>query len=66
MVIENLLGHLQDRTWWKVGEIYLLVVNAYDHRTTRLDIEYTFVANGRVEVRRIAPGVQLPGAGRID
>ncbi len=52
MVIENLLGHLQDRTWWKVGEIYLLVVNAYDHRTTRLDIEYTFVANGRVEVRR--------------
>ena len=52
MVIENLLGHLQDRAWWKVGEIYLLVVNTYDHRTTRLEIEYTFVANGRVEVRR--------------
>jgi SAM-dependent methyltransferase len=52
MVIENLLGHLQDRAWWKVGEIYLLVENAYDHRTTRLDITYTFVANGRVEVRR--------------
>jgi len=52
MVIENLLGHLQERAWWKVGEIYLLVENAYDHRSTRLDITYTFVANGRVEVRR--------------
>jgi SAM-dependent methyltransferase len=52
MVIENLLGHLRDRAWWKVGEIYFLVENAYDHRTSRLDITYTFVANGRVEVRR--------------
>ena len=52
MVIENLLGYLQDRAWWKVGEVYLLVENAYDHRTTRLDITYTFVANGRVDVRR--------------
>ena len=52
MVIENLLAHLQERAWWKAGEIYLLVENAYDHRTARLDIEYTFVANGRVEVRR--------------
>jgi hypothetical protein len=28
MVIENLLGRLQDRAWWKAGEIYLLVENA--------------------------------------
>ena len=52
MVIENLLAHLQHRAWWKVGEIHLLVVNTYDHRTSRLDIEYTFVAKGRVEVQR--------------
>jgi 2-polyprenyl-3-methyl-5-hydroxy-6-metoxy-1,4-benzoquinol methylase len=52
MVLENLLGHLQDRPWWKVGEVYLLVVNQYDHTRERLDIEYTFVTNGRVEVRR--------------
>jgi 2-polyprenyl-3-methyl-5-hydroxy-6-metoxy-1,4-benzoquinol methylase len=51
MVLENLLGHLQDRAWWKVGEIRLLVVNQYDHTRERLDIEYTFVANGRVDVR---------------
>ena len=52
MVLENLLGHLQDRAWWKVGDLRLLVVNTYDHTQERLDIEYTFVANGRVEVRR--------------
>src|SRR5439155_19327798 len=51
MVLENLLGHLHDRAWWKVGDIRLLVVNQYDHTKERLDIEYTFVANGRVEVR---------------
>lgn len=51
MVLENLLGHLQDRAWWKVGDMHLLVVNKYDHTRERLDIEYTFVSNGRVEVR---------------
>ena len=52
MVLENLLGHLQDRAWWKVGDMRLLVVNTYDHTKERLDIEYTFVANGRAEVRK--------------
>jgi 2-polyprenyl-3-methyl-5-hydroxy-6-metoxy-1,4-benzoquinol methylase len=52
MVLENLLGHIQDRSWWQVGDMHLLVVNTYDHAQERLDIEYTFVSNGRVEVRR--------------
>ncbi len=51
MVIENLLGHLQDRPWWKVADVYLLVENQYDHTSGRLDIEYTFVSDGRVDVR---------------
>ena len=51
MVLENLLGHLQERPWWKVGDIYLLVSNQYDHTRSRLDIEYTFLSNGRSEVR---------------
>jgi SAM-dependent methyltransferase len=51
MVLENLLGHLHDRPWWKVGDVYLLVSNHYDHTRERLDIEYTFVSNGRVDVR---------------
>ena len=51
MVLENLLGHLQERPWWKVGEMYLLVSNKYDHTRSRLDIEYTFLSKGRSEVR---------------
>ena len=51
MVLENLLGHLQERPWWQVGDLRLLVVNRYDHAAQRLEIEYTFVSNGRVDVR---------------
>jgi len=52
MVIEQLLGHLPDRPWWKVGDMYLIVKNDYDHTRSRLEIEYTFMQEGRVEVRR--------------
>jgi SAM-dependent methyltransferase len=52
MVLENLLNHLQPRPWWKAGDAYLLVENQYDPASSRLDIEYTFVSEGRVEVRR--------------
>lgn len=52
MVLENLLGHLQPRPWWKAGDVYLLVENQYDPATSRLDIEYTFARNGTIEVRR--------------
>src|ERR1051325_3946865 len=38
-VHENLLGHLQDRPWWKVADIHLLVENRYDPARSRLDIE---------------------------
>ena len=51
MILENLLGHLQERPWWKVGDIYLLVANEYDHTRSRLEIEYTFLSKGHVEVR---------------
>jgi SAM-dependent methyltransferase len=52
MVLENLLNHLHPRPWWKAGDVYLLVENQYDPARARLDIEYTFMSNGRVEVRR--------------
>lgn len=52
MVLENLLNHLQPRPWWKAGDVYLLAENQYDPASARLNIEYTFVSNGRVEVRR--------------
>jgi len=49
MVLENILEHLQDRPWWKVGDVYLLVANHYDAMRSRLEIEYTHVTNGRAE-----------------
>jgi SAM-dependent methyltransferase len=52
MVLENVLNHLQPRPWWKAGDVLLLIENQYDPARSRLDIEYTFVSNGRVEVRR--------------
>lgn len=52
MVLENLLGHIQERPWWQIGDLRLLVVNRYDHTTQRLEIEYTFVSSGQAEVRR--------------
>ena len=52
MVLENLLGHIQDRAWWQVGDVHLLVQNLYDHERSRLEIDYTFVSDGRIETRR--------------
>ena len=52
MVLEQLLLHLHDRPWWKVGDMHLLVKNDYDHTRSRLEIEYTFMGGGRTQVRR--------------
>jgi SAM-dependent methyltransferase len=52
MVVESLLPTLKDRTWFTAGDMYLLVTNDYDPSRGRLDIEYTFVSGGQVEVRR--------------
>jgi hypothetical protein len=38
MVLENLLGWIQERPWWNVGDM-------------RLDIEYTHISNGHVDTR---------------
>jgi 2-polyprenyl-3-methyl-5-hydroxy-6-metoxy-1,4-benzoquinol methylase len=51
MVLENVLAHIQDRPWWKVGDVHLLVANRYDHTRSRMEIDYTFVSGGRVDVR---------------
>jgi SAM-dependent methyltransferase len=52
MILESLFGHIHDRSWWKVGDSYLLAENRYEHTTSRLEIEYTIVSQGVVHVRR--------------
>lgn len=51
MVAESALRTVKDRGWWKVGDIRLLVVNEFDPPSGRLQTEYTFVSDGRIEVR---------------
>ncbi len=52
MVLETLLRSITDRLWAKAGDVYLLAENRYDPERGRLDIDYTFVSGGRVDVRR--------------
>jgi SAM-dependent methyltransferase len=52
MVLENVIAHVRERPWWRVGDVHLLVGNRYDAASARLEIEYTFVTNGRVVTRR--------------
>ena len=52
MISESLLPALQRRPWFPAGDVYLLITNDYDAARGRLDIEYTFVSNGRVQTRR--------------
>ena len=51
MIVENLLQHIQRQPWWKVGDIYLLVSNTYDHRHGRLEIDYTFIGGDCIDTR---------------
>jgi len=50
-VLESLLHDLKDQFWVKAGDVHLLVANRYDHARSRLEIDYTFVKDGRVETR---------------
>jgi len=51
MVLENLLAHIADRPWWKVGDMLLLGANEYDPARGRLDIAYTMIRDGRAETQ---------------
>jgi SAM-dependent methyltransferase len=51
MAAESILPGLQKTRWFKAGDIYMLSENQYHPREGRLDIQYTFVQNGRVETR---------------
>lgn len=52
MVLESLMQTLKDRFWVQVGDMHLLIANRYDLAGSRLDIDYTFIRDGRVETRR--------------
>jgi SAM-dependent methyltransferase len=51
MAAESILPNLQPIRWYKVDDIYMLSANKYHPREARLDIEYTFIRDGKVDVR---------------
>lgn len=51
MVAESILPSLQKGRWHRLGDLYMLSENRYEVRDSRLDIEYTFIQNGKAETR---------------
>ena len=51
---EALLPSLQNNRWYKVGETFMLSQNQYVAEEGRLDIEYTFLRDGRSSTRYAA------------
>jgi SAM-dependent methyltransferase len=51
MAAESILPSLQRTRWYRLGDILMLSENRYDPAESRLDIDYTFVRNGEVEMR---------------
>jgi DNA-binding winged helix-turn-helix (wHTH) protein/SAM-dependent methyltransferase len=51
MVAESLLPSLARNRWFRLGDILMLSENRYDPAESRLEIDYTFVRDGRIETR---------------
>jgi SAM-dependent methyltransferase len=48
-LVEGLLPSLEPRGWHQFGDLYFLASRGYDPATGRLEVEYTFIRDGRVE-----------------
>lgn len=51
VVLESVLESSKGRFWAKIGDVYFMKDSAYDQARGRLDSEYTFITNGKVETR---------------
>ena len=49
MAAESLLPNFQARRWYRFDDLLFLIDNQYNAAESRLDTEYTFVSNGKVE-----------------
>jgi hypothetical protein len=45
------MPNLQKGRWHRLGDLYMLSENRYDFRESRLDIDYTFIHEGKIETR---------------
>lgn len=51
MAAESILPALAKTRWFRLGDIYMLSENQFHPQDGRLDIQYTFIRNGNVEIR---------------
>ena len=51
MTAESILPTLVKNRWFKLGDIFMLSENQYHPAEGRLDIQYTFIRQGEVEIR---------------
>lgn len=51
---EDIMKHVGVRRWHQAAGIYMLSENRYDRSESRLDIDYTFLWDGKVETRHTA------------
>ncbi|HEV2691029.1 MAG TPA: class I SAM-dependent methyltransferase [Bryobacteraceae bacterium] len=51
MAAESILPSLLRTRWHRLGDMFMLSENRYDPTESRLDIDYTFIRDGRVETR---------------
>lgn len=49
VIAESILPNFKERPWWQLEDIFFLVHNRYDHVQARLNMEFTFIRDGRVE-----------------
>jgi len=50
-VAESILPSLLKTRWHRAGDIFMLSENLYVPEESRLDIDYTFIQDGKVETR---------------
>jgi SAM-dependent methyltransferase len=50
-VLESLVSQYHERRWFELGDIIFLAANRYDHTRGRLETEYTFIRDGKVDRR---------------
>ena len=44
----------QERIWWPVGDLMVLEERSFDHETSRIESEWTFIGNGHTEKKLLS------------
>lgn len=50
-VAESLLPQLVRRAWYEMGDMTCLASRSYDPLSARLEVEYRFIQDGKVDIR---------------